>query len=125
MTWRWFKLEDFSCHHCGKNLINLSFVDKLDELREEVGFALPVNSGYRCPAYNVIVSPRTGLTGPHTTGHAADLRIDRGKAYIVLKKALEMGFTGIGVAQKGNSRYIHLDDLPGATGQPRPTLWSY
>jgi hypothetical protein len=36
-----------------------------------------------------------------------------------------MGFTGIGIAQKGEGRYVHLDDLPSVEGQPRPTLWSY
>jgi hypothetical protein len=23
------------------------------------------------------------------------------------------------------SRYIHLDDLPGKVGQPRPSIWTY
>lgn len=124
MTWRHFKIEDFSCHHCGVNLIDHSFVDKLDELRERAGVPLPVNSGYRCPIYNDMVSA-TGDSGPHTTGHAADLKVDRGNAYAVLKMALLMGFTGVGVAQKGLTRYLHLDDLAGAPGQPRPTLWSY
>jgi len=67
----------------------------------------------------------TGESGPHTTGHAADLRVDRKKAYLVLKIALEMGFTGIGVAQKGNTRYLHIDMLPDAPVHPRPCLWSY
>jgi zinc D-Ala-D-Ala carboxypeptidase len=39
--------------------------------------------------------------------------------------ALEQGFTGIGVSQKGAIRFIHVDDLPDAPGQPRPTIWSY
>lgn len=124
MTWRHFNIEEFACHHCGANLIDHSFVDKLDELRERVDFPLIVNSGYRCPVYNAMVST-TGETGPHTTGHAADLKVDRGKAYAVLKMALLMGFTGIGVAQKGNTRYLHLDDLPDAPGQPRSSIWSY
>jgi len=31
------------------------------------------------------------------------------------------------VNQKGPhaARFIHLDDLPDAEGQPRPTIWSY
>jgi zinc D-Ala-D-Ala carboxypeptidase len=124
MTWRYFKIEEFSCHHCGVNLIDHGFVDKLHELRERVGFPLIVNSGYRCPAYNKMISD-TGETGPHTTGHAVDFKVDRKKAYAVLKMAVLMGFTGIGVAQKGSSRYLHLDDLLDAPRQPRPTIWSY
>lgn len=124
MTWKHFKLEDFACHHCGANLIDQSFVDLLDELREQVGFPLPVNSGYRCSTYNRMVST-TGALGPHTTGCAADLQVDRKNAYRVLQAALKLGFTGIGVAQKGVTRYLHLDTLPDAPIQPRPTIWSY
>lgn len=128
MSWKWFTLEEFKCKgvDCcgGENRIDPAFVDKLDALRDRIGFPLPVNSGYRCPLHNARVST-TGASGPHTTGHAVDLEVDRGKAYAVLKEAPALGFTGIGVAQKGASRYIHLDDLPNAPGQPRPTCWSY
>lgn len=124
MTWKYFQLENFACHHCGANLIDPAFVDQLEALREAVGFPLIVSSGYRCPAYNVMVST-TGEAGPHTTGHAVDFKVDREKAYLVLKKALEMGFTGIGVSQKGLSRFLHLDNIPTAEGVPRPTIWSY
>jgi hypothetical protein len=33
-----------------------------------------------------------------------------------------MGFTGIGVQQKGSRRFIHLDVLQ---NPPRPNVWSY
>ncbi len=34
---------------------------------------------------------------------------------------------GIGIKQKGDyaSRFVHLDDLPNGSGQPRPWCWSY
>jgi zinc D-Ala-D-Ala carboxypeptidase len=35
--------------------------------------------------------------------------------------ALEAGFTGIGVQQKGTGRFLHLDTLENL----RPTVWSY
>lgn len=125
MTWRHFKIDEFACHHCGLNLIAHDFVDKLDELRERLGFPLPVSSGYRCPEYNKSVS-ETGMAGPHTSGRATDFLIDRRNAYLALKVALEMGFTGIGVNQKGaTGRFLHLDDLQNSEGQPRPTIWSY
>lgn len=99
-------------------------VKKLDALREECGFPLLINSGYRCPKHNLEVS-HTGETGPHTTGHAVDIRVDRGRAYRLLALAPKYGFTGIGIQQKGGGRYIHLDDLPNDINQPRPTVWSY
>ena len=39
--------------------------------------------------------------------------------------AQEYGFTGIGVNQKGNSRFIHLDIADHSEERPRPTVWSY
>jgi zinc D-Ala-D-Ala carboxypeptidase len=124
MNWRHFKIDEFSCSHCGLNLIDHAFVTELDELRHRLGYPLPITSGYRCPTHNSKVSS-TGRTGPHTTGRAADIGVDRARAYEVLQTALLMKFTGIGVQQKGSSRFIHLDNLPNGPGQPRPVVWSY
>jgi zinc D-Ala-D-Ala carboxypeptidase len=121
---RYFKPSEFACKHCGANLMQADFLRDLDELRHEFGRPLIVSSGYRCPDYNANVSA-TGRTGPHTTGRAVDLRARGGDAYDVLSLALELGFTGIGVAQKGSARFLHLDKLPDAPGQPRPFVWSY
>jgi len=122
--WRYFKLAEFACKHCGENRIDHQFVTELDDLRHHLGFALPVSSGYRCPEHNAKVSS-TGRAGPHTTGRAVDIAVSHGLAYTVLQAALMMKFTGIGINQKGGGRFIHLDNLPNAPGQPRPTLWSY
>lgn len=124
MTLRHFTIAEFACKHCGQNNIDYKFVELLDELREQCGFPLVVSSGYRCPTHNAKVSS-TGKTGPHTTGRAADLAVSHGQAVTVLRKALSMGFTGFGVQQKGGGRFIHLDTLPNAPGQPRETIWSY
>lgn len=125
MTWTNFTRSEFACK-CGKceNKIQDSFIDKLQELRNALDFPLVITSGYRCPAHNARVSS-TGLTGPHTTGRAADIAVAREQAFFLVSIAYNAGFTGIGVSQKGNSRYIHLDDLPATTSQPRPTIWSY
>jgi len=101
-----------------------SFVDKLDSLREALSFPLKVSSGYRCPEHNTEVSS-TGPSGPHTTGRAADLLVSRKEAYKLISYATAFGFTGLGFSQKGATRFIHLDDLDDAPGQPRPTIWSY
>jgi len=107
---------------CGKNGMDSEFMAKLDQLREGLGFPLIVTSGYRCPSYN----KRFGGKAPHETGMAVDLACSNPRAYQVVAKALELGFTGIGIAQGGDrgGRFIHLDTLP-APKYPRPAIWSY
>lgn len=122
---KYFHLNEFECHcKCGRAEMNQIFLGALDQLRERFGKPLVVTSGYRCPSHNVKVS-KSGPNGPHTTGKAVDLAVSRGDAYQLLRLAQDMGFTGIGVQQKGGARFLHLDMLPDAPGQPRPTVWSY
>ncbi len=123
--WKWFSRSEFICRcGCQTNEIADDFIDKLDQLRETCGFRLRVTSGYRCPSHNARVSG-TGATGPHTTGRAADIAVDRERAFDVLAWAADIGFSGIGIKQHGDGRFIHLDDLEHASGRPRPTVWSY
>ena len=120
--WPSFKEEEFMCK-CGCLQTNMHSVtlDLLQKLRNMCGFPLVITSGYRCPTHNKSVS-HTGEAGPHTTGKAVDIKVDRQKAYTVLKCALILGFTGIGVSQKGEGRFLHLDNINDTT---RPTVWSY
>lgn len=112
------------CSHCLQHGVEDSFLDRLDQLREAVGFPLIVTSGYRCPEYNQKVST-TGPDGPHTTGRAVDLQVAYYHAFRVVEEAMKLGFTGIGVKQRGASRFIHLDDLEATPTRPRPRIWSY
>lgn len=122
---RHFKWSDWECKcGCGQNLTKPKHALRIDELRERCGFPMWITSGYRCPAYNAKVST-TGEDGPHTTGEATDLGVSRFQAYKVLEHGLALGFTGIGVQQKGKARFIHLDDLHEPEHAPRPTIWSY
>lgn len=109
---------------CGCGLLPPpDFRAKLERLRERFGKPLRVTSGARCPEHNAKVSS-TGRDGPHTKG-AADLAVRGADALRLIDLAVEQGFTGIGVQQKGEGRFIHVDDLPDAPGQPRPHIWSY
>lgn len=122
---KYFKIEEFACKcGCGRAEMDPNFLTRLDTLRHELGFPLQVSSGYRCPKHNRNVS-LTGDLGPHTTGRAADIFIHGEHAYNLLPIAVRLGFTGIGVSQRGSSRFIHLDDLPPLLDRPRPWLWSY
>jgi uncharacterized protein YcbK (DUF882 family) len=122
--WRWphFSLtHEWACKGDGTVKVDTQFMDRLEELRMRCGFALPINSGYRSPAYNQQVSS-TGDDGPHTTGKACDIHVEGVRAFTLISIALQMGFTGLGIQQKGPaaSRYIHIDDA-----HDLPTLWSY
>ena len=121
MNWRYFSFDEFTCKcGCGDNLMDASFIDKLDDLRHNLGFPLIVSSGYRCPDYNDKIS-NTGRTGPHTTGRAVDLGAGHSYAIEILAMGYKAGFRGFGVSQKGKHRFIHLDDLP----RSFLTIWSY
>lgn len=121
---KYFALTEFDCSCCRRNEMDAVFLQELDDLRARYGKPLIVSSGYRCPTHNQRVSS-TGATGPHTTGRAADLRVSRADARRLVGIAIDMGFTGIGVQQKGGVRFVHVDNLPNAEGQPRPTIWTY
>ena len=41
--WKNFRLEEFACKHCGKNEIENKLVDKLQLLREDLGFPFIVS----------------------------------------------------------------------------------
>lgn len=102
-------------------------LDRLQKLRNYCGFAFPVSSWYRSPEYNDKVSS-TGKDGPHTTGRALDINVFGGDATLLIYYAHKVGFTGIGVNQKGRyaGRFIHLDDLENhETKGNRPWQWSY
>jgi len=122
----YFSDAELACK-CGCGFLPpADFRSKLERLRERFGKPLTVTSAARCPAYNS--DPKvslTGKTGPHTTGRATDFAVSHADALTLFDLARQQGFTGIGVQQKGAKRFLHLDDLPNAPGQPRPTIWSY
>lgn len=126
--WEYFSYERdkmLGCPCCGAEMMNDEFMQRLDRLRDLVGFPLRITSGYRCPVYNDKIAA-SGRGGPHTTGRAVDLLISGGRAWELVGEAIKHGFTGVGVKQKGPhaGRFIHLDDLA-APEFPRPVLFSY
>ena len=106
--------------------MNPAFMNKIQEIRDEIGVPLPISSAYRCPEHNERVS-KTGRNGPHTTGKAVDIAVSGPVALAVVGLALEKGIGGIGVSQKGphKQRFIHLDVIEPSSRSPRPTIWSY
>lgn len=103
--------------------MNQDFMIRLDVLRKMYGKPLHVTSGYRCP--NHPIEAKKASPGAHTTGKACDLGVDREDAYTILQLAFTLGFKRIGVNQKGNGRFIHIDTATAEDGFPEPTVWSY
>ncbi|WP_444901325.1 D-Ala-D-Ala carboxypeptidase family metallohydrolase [Microbulbifer sp. SSSA007] len=120
----YFTESELACRCCGKNHFKDETLRRLIQVRERYGKSMIVNSGYRCPAHNA----RLNATMTHTTGQAVDISVAVDRAHELMKVALEEGFSGIGVKQKGpiKKRFIHLDDLDSIPGERvRPTVWSY
>ena len=118
-----FSKAEFDCKHTGKNEMRPEFLDKLQMLRDVLGFPLVVTSGYRDPSHPV--EARKSKPGQHSEGIACDIRApDGATAFKIVESALRLGFTGIGVAQDSGrprpSRFIHLD-----IRTTTPVMWSY
>jgi uncharacterized protein YcbK (DUF882 family) len=99
------------------------FMVKLELLRRRLGFPLPVTSGFRCVVHNAEVGG--GELSAHLEGRAADIAIEGARAVELVRAALGMGFTGIGLRQHGGRRFVHLDDCGDSPDRPRPRIWTY
>ena len=133
-TWpsdRWpnFSYNELKCKHSGLCDIDEDMMDALQSLRETIGRGLTITSGYRHESHPIESAKieQNGRGGAHTTGKAIDIACDRELAYNVLREALRQGFTGLGIKQKGDGRFIHLDTITDVDDfhVPRPTIWSY
>jgi uncharacterized protein YcbK (DUF882 family) len=125
--WKWPHVDqakEWADKTDGSIAFNTAFLDLFEKLRAMVGVALPINSGYRSPAHNTQMPDHTD-DGPHTTGAACDIAVEGDLAYHVVAIALGLGFSGIGINQKGTGRFVHLDLAPAKPDAPRPALWTY
>lgn len=114
--YKYFKIEDFNCQETGENRMEHEFVKKLDDLRETCGWAFNVTSGYRDPSHSVERHKPNG-GGTHSQGIAADIRVLNGKQrHEIVKHAMQMGFTGIGIAKT----FVHVD-----IRENTPVVWTY
>ena len=115
MNLKFFTLDEFNCSHTGENRMEREVLDKLDTLREDCGFPFVITSGYRSPQHPI--EAKKDVPGQHSQGIAADIRINNAaQRYVITRKALELGFTGIGVA----SDFVHVD-----TRGTTPVMWVY
>ena len=118
--YKYFKDSELQCSHCGEVHMDEEFMRKIEALRESLGFPFVVSSAYRCKEQPLEATKKT--TGAHVQGRAMDIRASGEKALRLVTGATTAGFTGVGLKQKGNGRFVHLDDLDSPS---RPTIWSY
>ena len=112
-----FTEAEFRCRHCGKQEMKPEFMGRLQALRDVYRRPMTITSGYRCPDHPIEKAKAT--PGMHSTGLACDIGVQGAEAHEVMRLAMHLGFTGIGVQQKGAGRFIHLDL------RATPTVWSY
>jgi len=106
------------CNECDGEM-KPSFMVRLEELREHLGFAFPISSAYRCPTYNTKIGGAS--SSYHMQGRAVDIALNHDQAWQLIAAAPKFGFRGIGINQKGNGRFVHLDDRT----QDKVTLFGY
>ena len=106
------------CGNCREDEMDEEFMRMLQELRNELG-PLRISSGRRCEEHNRNSGgyPKSA----HLQGQGSDIQIYGPRALAVVEKARKLGFSGIGISQKGEhkNRFIHIDTLP------RTAIWSY
>tara|TARA_R100001377_G_scaffold8941_1_gene4594 strand:+ start:113 stop:469 length:357 start_codon:yes stop_codon:yes gene_type:complete len=114
--WSNFSYEELACQHCGIMNLPEEFLISLQGLRESYGKAMTITSGYRCPAHPL--ETKKSSPGYHTKA-AVDIAVSGEDANNLLTIALNSGWTGIGIQQKGSGRFLHFDQ------RSEPTMWSY
>lgn len=118
--WTHYTVEELACRCCEAQGMNGPFMLRAVALRDALGFALPVNSGYRCLIHNNEVGG-----GPaHPLGVALDFGVCGADATLVIRTALSMNFRGVGIRQHGPpaSRLVHVDDWQ---ERKRQLIWTY
>ncbi len=118
-----FTSEELSCSCCGEEEMDINFLKKLQDLRSDYGSPMIISSAYRCEDHPA--EKKKKIPGSHNQGKAVDILINKADAHRLLTLAMQHGFSGVGISQKGfnNKRFIHLDH--DAKDKSRPNLWSY
>ena len=120
-----FSASEFRCKHTGKCDMDETFMEKLQNLRDVYGKPIYITSGYRHHTHPLEAKKPNPKQGAHTTGKAVDIAIRGHEVHELVGIAIAHGFTGIGLRQHGDSRFLHLDTLDHTESQPRPWIWTY
>jgi len=117
--WPNFSDRELACRCCGTFSPSEAFTALMDDaqaFRNESGKPLPINSGYRCVQH--AIENKKAKPGMHTEA-ACDFGVFGEDALRLLQFFLNKGYVGVGIHQKGDKRYIHIDR------RTTPALWNY
>jgi len=119
----YFSEEEINCNHCGKTPpVSQDYKDTIlnaNLARAEFGIPLPVNSWFRCTAYEKIIE---GSGKNHPKGSALDIdttnlsKFEIAKLVIILAK---FGFIGFGLGEN----FLHVDRSRWRRG--KVGIWEY
>ena len=113
---KYFNKSEFS----NFEMMDEKLLSMLDEMREIYGHPIKITSSYRSPEHPIEAAKKQ--PGEHSYGAAVDIVSDSGgKTFRLVKAAIEVGFTRIGISRKRG--FIHLGI--GYPGAPEKTIWTY
>jgi|TARA_Y200000002_G_scaffold21044_1_gene16123 zinc D-Ala-D-Ala carboxypeptidase len=113
---KYFNKSEFS----NFEMMDEKLLSMLDEMREIYGHPIKITSSYRSPEHPIEAAKKQ--PGEHSYGAAVDIVSDSGgKTFRLVKAAIEVGFTRIGISRKKG--FIHLGI--GYPGAPEKTIWTY
>lgn len=110
---KWRAIEAFTCKCCGQlpaQGLDQRVLDAYDSICYNFGFALEVNSMYRCPAHNAEVGGASRSN--HMYGLAMDIDATQVGVDALANYAESIGVPG--VLRYYNSGFVHIDyrDIP-------------
>lgn len=117
--WKWksFSPREIACKGTGSLLVDETALDKLQELRDNLGIPLLITSAYRSPEHNKAVGG--AKNSYHMKGVAFDIRMENQDPHAFELAAREIGFRGVGYYTKQG--FMHIDLGPDRTwGKPFP-----
>ena len=101
-------------------MMDEKLLSMLDKMREIYGYPIKITSSYRSPEHPIEAAKEK--PGEHAYGAAVDIVSDSGgKTFRLVKAAIEVGFTRIGISRKKG--FIHLGI--GYPDAPEKTIWTY
>ena len=86
-NWEFFTEKEMRCEGTGGCEMNEEFMSKLIELRKKFNEPMIITSGYRHPAYNMVIGGAPN--SPHMKGRAVDVSIMGKEAVRLVRLALE------------------------------------
>ena len=123
--WNYFSIDELKCKGTDECNMDEGFMERLVTLRHKFNKPMVISSGYRSSSYNQVIGG--ARNSPHLYGKAVDVLVSGKAAHKLIGLAIQHGFTGIGVSQRGpyESRFLHLDTMDNSDIHPRPWIWSY